>query len=260
MILSAKNLLVVLAGTSALAMAAPAGNQGQVVQITSSSDWCMMMPPTPGGGIAENEHRGIAFCTKENSSAPGAKVFPKGFIQSAHYVTGKDYVQVTGMIDPAQYQMSMTDRGGQFDNKAPTGSACANYKYYVNLIEPNDNRYCIRCCNNKSDCNTGKSTHGCSVVVPGDYSGSGSVTPTGPTSSGSNTATGTSTASATVSGSVQPTGTATVTGTASVATTTSSSTKTDMVTPTQTTSDAATTKKTLTLGAVLAFGMAILFA
>ena len=52
------------------------------------------------------------------------------------------------------------------------GSACANYNYYVNLIEPHSNTYCIRCCKEKKDCNTGKSTYGCAYIIPGDYSDS----------------------------------------------------------------------------------------
>lgn len=47
---------------------------------------------------------------------------------------------------------------------------CNGYKYFVNLIEPDANVFCIRCCESQSDCNLGISTYGCERVVPGDYS------------------------------------------------------------------------------------------
>ncbi|KAI8605447.1 hypothetical protein EDD21DRAFT_363589 [Dissophora ornata] len=144
---------------------------GQIVQITSASNWCMMMPPMEGGDIAGSEDNAVAFCTTDNPDAPGARVFPSGFIQSAHFVAGSGYVQVTGQIDRTRYSLSETDQGGQYDIRAPVGSSCAGYNYYVNLIEPHSNTYCIRCCTDMSDCNTGESTYGCARIIPGDYSG-----------------------------------------------------------------------------------------
>jgi hypothetical protein len=153
-----------------VASAAPSSS-GQTVQITSSTNWCMMMPPQAGGDIAASEDNAIAFCTSPSPSTPGAKTFPEGFIQSANFAKGNGYVQITGKIDSSKYSLSETDRGGQYDIKAPSGSACAGYNHYVNLIEPHSNTMCIRCCKEKKDCNTGKSTYGCAAVIPGDYSG-----------------------------------------------------------------------------------------
>ncbi|KAF8932337.1 hypothetical protein BGZ58_007116 [Dissophora ornata] len=110
---------------------------GQIVQITSASNWCMMMPPMEGGDIAGSEDNAVAFCTTDNPDAPGARVFPSGFIQSAHFVAGSGYVQVTGQIDRTRYSLSETDQGGQYDIRAPVG----------------------------------ESTYGCARIIPGDYSG-----------------------------------------------------------------------------------------
>ncbi|KAG0286606.1 hypothetical protein BGZ97_007360, partial [Linnemannia gamsii] len=201
-----------------VASAAPSSS-GQTVQITSSTNWCMMMPPQAGGDIAASEDNAIAFCTSPSPSTPGAKTFPEGFIQSANFAKGNGYVQITGKIDSSKYSLSETDRGGQYDIKAPSGSACAGYNHYVNLIEPHSNTMCIRCCKEKKDCNTGKSTYGCAAVIPGDYSG--------PSSSSSSTLasgqpTGTATNSGTDSPSNTATGIATATGTAPVSTETGS--------------------------------------
>ncbi|KAF9378158.1 hypothetical protein CPB97_009738 [Podila verticillata] len=159
--------------TLALAITVSAhGKPGQIVQITSATNWCMMMPPVRGGDIAQNEDRAVAFCTQGSPLAPKARLFPDGFIRAAHFAQGDGYVQVTGKIDHTKYGLSDNDQGGQYDLKAPVGSACAGYSSYVNLIEPHADIFCIRCCKNKKDCNTGKSTYGCKVVVPGDYSDS----------------------------------------------------------------------------------------
>jgi len=50
------------------------------------------------GSISDNEDKAIAFCTKKLANAPGAKLFPKGFIESAHFKENKEknWVQVTG--------------------------------------------------------------------------------------------------------------------------------------------------------------------
>ncbi|KAF9332473.1 hypothetical protein BG006_004647 [Podila minutissima] len=175
-----------------------------------------------GDDIAQNEDRAVAFCTQNSPLAPKARLFPEGFIRSAHFAQGDGYVQVTGKIDHAKYGLSDHDQGGQYDMKAPVGSACAGYSSYVNLIEPHSDIFCIRCCKNKKDCNTGKSTYGCEAVIPGDYSDS-----TGPVTSSSSSAPATSTTTASVSSSpvvspstspVAPTSSAPTTTTGAVAT------------------------------------------
>lgn len=41
--------------------------------------------------------------------------------------------------------------------------------FYVQLIEPAQNRFCIRCCVNNSDCPHTNDTKGCEVAIPGTY-------------------------------------------------------------------------------------------
>ncbi|KAG0322769.1 hypothetical protein BGZ99_003157 [Dissophora globulifera] len=146
------------------------GTSGQVASVQSQSDFCFFLPPMFGGGISQNEDRAVAFCTTPLAKAPGARIFPSGFIQSAHFATGNGYVQVTGRIQGSAYGLSASDGGGQYDRRAPVGASCAGYNYFVNLIEPNNNIYCMRCCNEKKDCNTGKSEYGCEAVISGNYS------------------------------------------------------------------------------------------
>jgi hypothetical protein len=132
--------------------------------------FCSFLPPKPGGNIADSEGDAVVFCNKPSSQAPNANIFPKGFIKTAHFAKGSGFVQVTGTINRDAYRLSANDGGGQYDsNGAPPGARVTGAKKFVNLVEPDNQDFCIRACTNPSKCNTGESTKGCKVVVPGDY-------------------------------------------------------------------------------------------
>lgn len=88
---------------------------------------------------------------------------------------------VTGCIRPETVdRLNPTDGGGQYDSSGgdggqgnPQGSKCtgfvqknfiqmhiisvshmviSSYNHYVELVEPADNRACIKCCDNFDDC------------------------------------------------------------------------------------------------------------
>ncbi|KAF9416780.1 hypothetical protein BGZ94_010117 [Podila epigama] len=145
--------------------------KGQIGAINNQKDFCLFLPPMYGGDIAANEDRAVAFCTKPLANAPRSGVLPKGFVKSAHFVrnTTSNWVQVTGRIDRSKYGLNPKDGGGQYDIKAPVGSKCAGYNHYVELIEPDEQIYCIRCCKEKIDCPVNKSTYGCKRVLGGKY-------------------------------------------------------------------------------------------
>ncbi|KAI9342977.1 hypothetical protein BD770DRAFT_371599 [Pilaira anomala] len=136
------------------------------IQVNSGTAFCSFMPPHPGDDVGATENNGIPFCTNASLGGP---VFPSGFIKSAHYVGTSTYAQVTGKIDRTKYSLKASDGGGQYDNKDVAPTTCNGYKYFVNLIEPDANIFCIRCCKNQSDCNLGISTYGCARIVPGNY-------------------------------------------------------------------------------------------
>ncbi|CEP18252.1 hypothetical protein [Parasitella parasitica] len=135
------------------------------------NDFCLFLPPQPGLVVHENENNGIPFCTKANT-VPNATQFPEGFITTAHYLRNSTFVQITGFFDRTKYDLGETDGGGQYDNHIkgkPIGAQCQDYKYFVSMIEPDINRFCIRCCQNEADCNTGRSAYGCLRIIDGDY-------------------------------------------------------------------------------------------
>ncbi|ORY95496.1 hypothetical protein BCR43DRAFT_564378 [Syncephalastrum racemosum] len=159
------------ASSSTKTSTSSSGNK--LVKLNSGSSFCFFLPPKPNVYVASTETQGVPYCTK-SSVVPGNKVFPSNFISVAHYNKTSKYVQVTGYINPSKAGLMSKDEGGQYDNHGngnPPGAQCEGYKYFVNLVEPADKRFCIRCCHSKVDCNTGRSEYGCLRVVPGDYSG-----------------------------------------------------------------------------------------
>jgi hypothetical protein len=121
--------------------------------------FCSFLPPTPGGNIADSESNAVVFCNKPSSQAPNANIFPSGFVRSAHFAKGSGFVQVTGRINRNAYALSASDGGGQYDsNGAPPGARVSGAKKFVNLVEPDNELFCIRACTDPSKCNTGEST------------------------------------------------------------------------------------------------------
>ncbi|KAG0046351.1 hypothetical protein BGZ83_008493 [Gryganskiella cystojenkinii] len=148
------------------------GESGITIALVTGSI-CLMLPPNEGGDIAESEDTAIAFCQNPSDpSTPGAKLLPDDFIQSSHFVENKEegWIQVTGRMNRDSYQLESTDEGGQYDTKAPKYASCAGYKTFVQITEPSNNIYCLRCCQSKEHCPVNRSTHGCVQVLPGDYS------------------------------------------------------------------------------------------
>ncbi|KAF9369100.1 hypothetical protein CPB97_003906 [Podila verticillata] len=169
-----------LASAAVLAMGSSAQINGQVAAVDSADSYCFFLPPMVGGDIAANEDQAIAFCNKPNAKAPGAKTFPDGFVQSAHFASGDGWVQITGQINPAGYSLNPCDAGGQYDIKAPVGATCAGYGYFVNVIEPEVGEYGMKCCNVKADCDVAHSHLGVRRVYGEQYDFSGPMTITSP--------------------------------------------------------------------------------
>ncbi|KAG0362707.1 hypothetical protein BC939DRAFT_441468 [Gamsiella multidivaricata] len=144
---------------------------GQTAALVSASEYCLFLPPLQGGDIAENEDRAVAFCNVPIASAPNAGILPTGFIKTLNFVenTSEQWVQITGQMDGSTYDLSSKDEGGQYDMRAPVGAICADYNAFVQITEPDQGIYCLRCCKNKKDCPVNKSEDGCEQVLGGVY-------------------------------------------------------------------------------------------
>ncbi|KAG8734775.1 hypothetical protein FRC12_018384, partial [Ceratobasidium sp. 428] len=108
---------------------------------------------------------------------------------------GARFAQLTGCIRPETLsRLNPNDGGGQYDSSGgdggkgnPQGSTCLGYvcilyhlrrhligvgdryKHYVELVEPDVKRACIKCCDNYDDCPLDKDQNGCPAVIPGNY-------------------------------------------------------------------------------------------
>lgn len=165
------HLLISILALTATVSAIPVVKRGTgaALQVNSDTEFCFYVPSVYGGNIGQYEDDSIPACT-DTALTPGSIPFPAGFIQSAHYVSSGSYSQVTGRIDPSMYGLDPSDGGGQMDNLDLPDGTCNGYKHFVNLIEPDAALFCIRCCQDSSDCNLGRSQDGCESIVPGDYS------------------------------------------------------------------------------------------
>ncbi|KAF9940190.1 hypothetical protein BGZ67_008231 [Mortierella alpina] len=141
------------------------GNE-KTIAILGKHKFCMFLPPQPGLEVAPTEEDAIAFCKGKGVESPNP--MPENFIRSVRYYEApeKKFVQLTGKFNRDAYELSAADGGGQYDSKNIRGSSCVGYRYFVALVEPDVERFCIRCCANKKDCPTHKSHLGCGAVVP----------------------------------------------------------------------------------------------
>nr|CAG8653115.1 2593_t:CDS:1 [Entrophospora candida]CAG8658533.1 12542_t:CDS:1 [Entrophospora candida] len=175
MVKSSKSSIIflVLASVTLFTNAIPVDSSPGNEIILDNNTICTYLPPAPGGYIADHENDAIPFCN--TSTPPGLQgsvnIIPGGLIATAHFKADDGYVQYTGKINPDAYQLHHDDQGGQYDSVgAPAGATCVGFDKFVNIIEPADQRFCIRCCTDSSKCDTNDSTKGCPYVVPGDYS------------------------------------------------------------------------------------------
>ena len=142
------------------------------IGLDNQFNFCLMIPPNPGDNVGATEHLSVAGCYGLPSSVESYKPLPTGFIQSAHYVSTPNYVQVTGLIDGSAYNMDPNDDGGQLDD-APGGirptSNCVGYSHYLQYLGPKPGVFCVRCCKIYSDCDASRDTIGCFAGIPGEY-------------------------------------------------------------------------------------------
>ena len=134
------------------------------IQLSSSGDFCMLIPVPRGSSVS---------CVVPNPLVPNVPVFQNNFIVQANYIKTPTFAQVTGQINPAAQGISPNDPGWFFDDSVAVSqnsrSTCLGYNHFVEIIEPSNNLFCIRCCLNPMDCRTSAANHDCLRDVPGNY-------------------------------------------------------------------------------------------
>ncbi|KXN87224.1 hypothetical protein AN958_08614 [Leucoagaricus sp. SymC.cos] len=159
----------------------PADN---IVYVTDSQKFCMIMPRDPHTNIGDSEHPGgmKTYCSPSGRYSSIQGQFPPDFWSNVEFKTGTSsrgarFAQLTGCIQPEKLsRLNPDDGGGQYDSSGgaggrgnPEGSVCLGYNHYVELVEPSARRACIKCCDNPADCPTNKDTQGCPAVISGNY-------------------------------------------------------------------------------------------
>ncbi|KAG9087766.1 hypothetical protein FS749_002656 [Ceratobasidium sp. UAMH 11750] len=172
--------------TATLALASPFRPRAapdNTVVIESTTKYCMIMPRDAHTNIGDSESPGKmqSYCSAEARTDNSQGLFPDDFWKQVTFKTGKgkngqNYAQLTGCINKGFSQLNDDDGGGQYDSSGghgghgnPQGSVCTGYNHYVEIVEPDNGRTCIRCCQDPADCPTTMDTSGCPNIIPGTY-------------------------------------------------------------------------------------------
>ncbi|KAJ3542375.1 hypothetical protein NMY22_g3530 [Coprinellus aureogranulatus] len=191
MLLQSSLALTVVSALVALSRAAPPSEHlearqsaDNIVYVTNKDAFCMIMPRDPHTNIGDSEHPGgmKTYCSPAGKYDSSQGTLPANFWSNVEFKTGTSprgarYAQLTGCIRPETLnRLNPNDGGGQYDssggaggNGNPAGSKCLGYNHYVELVEPDVKRACIKCCDNYDDCPLNKDTSGCPAVIQGNY-------------------------------------------------------------------------------------------
>ncbi|KAG7090001.1 hypothetical protein E1B28_011623 [Marasmius oreades] len=160
-------------------------NPDNIVKLESADNYCMIMPKNPHANIGDSESPGgmMTYCSATARWDDSQGTIPGGFWKISDYQsgsspdTGARFAQLTGCIDSGMVdRLNPDDLGGQYDSSGgkkgegnPANSVCLGYKHYIELIEPESGRACLKCCDDPDDCPLKRDTSGCPVVIPGNY-------------------------------------------------------------------------------------------
>ncbi|KAF9109634.1 hypothetical protein BGX27_007382 [Mortierella sp. AM989] len=148
----------ILSTLSLLTLGLIGGEAVNVVRIDAKTGlMCLILPPA-GKLIGDTEQDGHVQCTDGNP-----ELLPSNFFVTKEFETTSNYVQAWGYMNSESVGMLKNDGGGQYDIHLDSGDNKAEgYPVFVELLEPDSGRWCIRFCHKLgSDCNMGSSSKGC---------------------------------------------------------------------------------------------------
>ncbi|KAF7300955.1 Allergen protein [Mycena indigotica] len=189
-----RSSLTILLTLAAFALASPSGlhtdgfekraADDNIVYVTDANLHCMIMPRDPHTNIGDSEHPGgmKTYCSPAGKYSSLQGTLPSNFWSNVEFKTGYGrnggrFAQLTGCIRPETLdRLNPNDGGGQYDSSGgdggqgnPRGSVCLGYKHYVELVEPDVRRACIKCCDDPSECPLDRDQSGCPAVIQGNY-------------------------------------------------------------------------------------------
>ncbi|KAG8958056.1 hypothetical protein FRC00_003102, partial [Tulasnella sp. 408] len=98
-----------------------------MVQITSTTDYCMIVPKDKHTDIGDSEYPGGMTTYCSNPTDPSQGTFASNFwkkvtLKKAKGKNGKDYIQLTGCINVSTCdRLNTGDGGGQYDSNGGSG-------------------------------------------------------------------------------------------------------------------------------------------
>ncbi|KAG8978007.1 hypothetical protein FRB90_008603, partial [Tulasnella sp. 427] len=114
-----------------------------MVKITSTTDYCMIVPKNKHTDIGDSEHPGgmTTYCSKPTDPSQGkfaSNFWKKVTLKNGTGKKGGKYIQLTGCINvPTNDRLNANDGGGQYDSNGgaggkgnPSGSKCTGYASY----------------------------------------------------------------------------------------------------------------------------------
>ncbi|SOV07354.1 uncharacterized protein UDID_05202 [Ustilago sp. UG-2017a] len=151
--------------------------KGRTININSASDFCLLMPPDPTkDNVVDAEAIAVAYCINPTN---GTRPMPDGFIKTAHFRRTPQYVQISGVYDPAVMNLGNNDCGGEYDSEGaegvgnPVGVTMRNGNYFTQFVGacdiPGRPLFCMRMCPNYEYCKNTYDMMGCLWNQPGDY-------------------------------------------------------------------------------------------
>ncbi|KAF9272062.1 hypothetical protein BGZ68_002763, partial [Mortierella alpina] len=139
---------------------------GKTALIIDENFFCLFLP-TRGQSVDSalgDKFMAAPVCTSELSPVLGTDSLAYNFIKSKSVKKGKDWVQVTGKMEPAKYGLDKKDQGAAYHHGIAKGARCLGYRHFLQFIEPNNKTFCLRCCKRKEDCPVDKSREGCQAA------------------------------------------------------------------------------------------------
>ncbi|KAF7965275.1 hypothetical protein HWV62_28838 [Athelia sp. TMB] len=160
------------------ASATPLGNEGSelvsraaadnTVSISSTTKFCMIMPRNPHTDIGDSEHPGgtKSYCSSSARTSSTQGQIPSNFWSNVAYKTGKGksggkYAQrMSQSVDNTTPVVVLEVGETPREVSAPDTVITSRHRFtkitFAQIVEPAENRACIRCCANASDCPTNK--------------------------------------------------------------------------------------------------------
>ncbi|KAF9518132.1 hypothetical protein BS47DRAFT_1338723 [Hydnum rufescens UP504] len=162
----------------------------QTALVNSIDDFCVWGPPIPNSTIGDTEAESVAWCSKPGH---GSRIMPAGTLTAVQFLKAPAYIQVTGLLNQVNIDLTADDGGGEMDphgadergnplgalvytNAFPSNNG--NNGSYQQVIQWHNfmgsGQFCFKACDpavggSAQYCNNLFDRIGCNYVAPASY-------------------------------------------------------------------------------------------